>query len=644
MAAGTAEPRSSCPRKSAGREASVLEGQLGWRERFRRAARGRRCLTSRGQLEHRRGRQTSGVGDATASRTESSATSSGVCKVVEARRRRYAFDRNGCAMHRACRASRSSSSRRRFIGSRAADDPLVIRGDVHQIPVSMAMLPFDAAATFGQRRSLTAVVERRWRAAVRPKLQRRRVPRHRRLPRHRRRPLRRQVLAMSIAINPSRVRSMVRILHLLCRSLATDSDARQRPESGSSGCLLDLCTARTVVDHSGRRKGWLPECRGMAAAGGAVQAEGQRMAPRIGAGAGAGWSGHATLWLLSRWGPHTDTFAASTPIAAIADLAAGLGLLAAGAFAWLSWWRPVVGLVAVLAGMAWFGADWLGWAGGPPLVRSLGLVAGPFVVPAARPSRAGHHGPRPGIDPHARVIVALYVVTGRSGDRMDRDVPAVSLRVLLAGVLRRCAVGALPLGRRRTCAARRLTGSGCGHRPRFGHVVRGCAAPRKRAHASSRRGGPGAGCCGRCDRRGLCPGVAPPPGHGPRRAAPDDRRREDGRHSCAADPWHPAPAPSRLGRGARGGDGVDGCSSPGAQRGGPTVWSSGSVTRPDPDRCSRRSAVPWETRPSQISYRVPGTERSIDGDGTPVEVADAGPSRVVTTIERGGEPVALDLP
>jgi signal transduction histidine kinase len=63
-----------------------------------------------------------------------------------------------------------------------------------------------------------------------------------------------------------------------------------------------------------------------------------------------------------------------------ADLVAGLALIIAGALAWLEPRARGVGLLAILAGVAWFGADWEGWDGGPAVVRSLGALTAPFVI------------------------------------------------------------------------------------------------------------------------------------------------------------------------------------------------------------------------------------------------------------------------
>ena len=58
-----------------------------------------------------------------------------------------------------------------------------------------------------------------------------------------------------------------------------------------------------------------------------------------------------------------------------ADVAAGLGLVAAGIFAWIEPTTGRLGPLAMLAGMAWFAPDLEGWDGGPALVRTVGAVA-----------------------------------------------------------------------------------------------------------------------------------------------------------------------------------------------------------------------------------------------------------------------------
>src|SRR5262249_45153158 len=73
--------------------------------------------------------------------------------------------------------------------------------------------------------------------------------------------------------------------------------------------------------------------------------------------------------------PGPTTYGAESAAARVADLAAGLGLLAAGVFAATEPRRRRLGALAILAGVAWFGPDWEGWYHGPALVVSLGAVA-----------------------------------------------------------------------------------------------------------------------------------------------------------------------------------------------------------------------------------------------------------------------------
>jgi signal transduction histidine kinase len=74
------------------------------------------------------------------------------------------------------------------------------------------------------------------------------------------------------------------------------------------------------------------------------------------------------------------SYAGASAAADAADLCAGLGLILAGG---LAWWQPqtrVLGLFAILAGLAWFGPDWDGWVGGPSVVRGLGAAVTPFFL------------------------------------------------------------------------------------------------------------------------------------------------------------------------------------------------------------------------------------------------------------------------
>jgi signal transduction histidine kinase len=78
---------------------------------------------------------------------------------------------------------------------------------------------------------------------------------------------------------------------------------------------------------------------------------------------------------------HTGaTYAGASTTAHAADLAAGLVLLAAGLLALVEPRTRRLGVLALLAGIVWFGPDWEGWDGGPAFVRSLGAAMTPFFL------------------------------------------------------------------------------------------------------------------------------------------------------------------------------------------------------------------------------------------------------------------------
>src|SRR5262249_57095787 len=92
--------------------------------------------------------------------------------------------------------------------------------------------------------------------------------------------------------------------------------------------------------------------------------------------AGAGIAYAVAVIVLPRAGAPPTTYAAASVTAHVADLAAGISLLAAGLFV-AAERRGRLGALAVLAGVAWFGPDWEGWSNGPALVRSLGALTPP---------------------------------------------------------------------------------------------------------------------------------------------------------------------------------------------------------------------------------------------------------------------------
>jgi signal transduction histidine kinase len=78
-------------------------------------------------------------------------------------------------------------------------------------------------------------------------------------------------------------------------------------------------------------------------------------------------------------GEPPTAYAGASTLAAAAALVAGIGLLAAGSALWLERGRDRAALLLVLAGIAWFTPDWVGWDEGPAVVRSVGAVIAPFL-------------------------------------------------------------------------------------------------------------------------------------------------------------------------------------------------------------------------------------------------------------------------
>jgi signal transduction histidine kinase len=75
----------------------------------------------------------------------------------------------------------------------------------------------------------------------------------------------------------------------------------------------------------------------------------------------------------------STTYAAASTLAAAVGLVAGIGLLALGSALWLERGRDRAAVLLVLVGVAWFAPDWLGWDGGPSIVRSVAAVVAPFL-------------------------------------------------------------------------------------------------------------------------------------------------------------------------------------------------------------------------------------------------------------------------
>jgi signal transduction histidine kinase len=75
------------------------------------------------------------------------------------------------------------------------------------------------------------------------------------------------------------------------------------------------------------------------------------------------------------------TYAGRSSLAAGLMVAAGLALVLAGLLASLTSRTGPAGDLAVLAGIIWFAPVWVGWELGPPLVRSVGMIAAGFTFP-----------------------------------------------------------------------------------------------------------------------------------------------------------------------------------------------------------------------------------------------------------------------
>jgi signal transduction histidine kinase len=86
--------------------------------------------------------------------------------------------------------------------------------------------------------------------------------------------------------------------------------------------------------------------------------------------------------LLIAQGPGMfTTYAGRSGPASGLMVAAGLALVLAGLLASLTSQAGPAGDLAVLAGIVWFAPIWVGWEVGPPLVRSIGMLAAGFVFP-----------------------------------------------------------------------------------------------------------------------------------------------------------------------------------------------------------------------------------------------------------------------
>ena len=108
-------------------------------------------------------------------------------------------------------------------------------------------------------------------------------------------------------------------------------------------------------------------------------ATGLVLAALAGVALGLAWAVAAVL-SVDRGGDFDTTYAAALPAARVADLVAGLALVAAGGLAATQPRTRRLGLLALLAGLAWFGPDWEGAEDAATLIRSLGALLTPLTL------------------------------------------------------------------------------------------------------------------------------------------------------------------------------------------------------------------------------------------------------------------------
>ncbi len=92
-------------------------------------------------------------------------------------------------------------------------------------------------------------------------------------------------------------------------------------------------------------------------------------------------AGVTTVLLVPHSAEPPTTYGGGSGLARAADVVAGLSLLAAGLALTIVRRRGSIGIVALLAGAAWFAPDWVGWEEAAPLPRSVAMVVSPFLAP-----------------------------------------------------------------------------------------------------------------------------------------------------------------------------------------------------------------------------------------------------------------------
>jgi signal transduction histidine kinase len=118
-----------------------------------------------------------------------------------------------------------------------------------------------------------------------------------------------------------------------------------------------------------------------------------------------------------------STYAGSFPLAGALALAAGLSLVATGIVASLLRTPGSSGDLAIIAGYLWFSPFWVGWEGGPPVVRSLGMVGERLIFPVLLHITLSYPTGRPAPGPIRLAVVIVYVeaIASAAGRALFRD-------------------------------------------------------------------------------------------------------------------------------------------------------------------------------------------------------------------------------
>ncbi|TWD72016.1 hypothetical protein FB561_7593, partial [Kribbella amoyensis] len=116
-----------------------------------------------------------------------------------------------------------------------------------------------------------------------------------------------------------------------------------------------------------------------------------------------------TAIALTERGDTVTSYAAVSPVAAVAALVPGVALILAGVLIRTSPQDDPVAFPLLLAGVAWLAPIWIGRPDGPAVVRSLGMVVAPFLLPALVHLAVGFVDGTPGR--HRQLAGTAYLVT-----------------------------------------------------------------------------------------------------------------------------------------------------------------------------------------------------------------------------------------